>query len=82
MQYPRIQPGYFLKEVTSPAIVGLNAFLNSFNLPINGLGGLLWKFFWQIGLLTHVLRYHGKICIPYKAVFYIIYGDIVLFFNK
>ena len=34
------------------AIVGLNAFLNSFNLPINGLGGLLWKFFWQIGLLT------------------------------
>ena len=51
-QYPRIQPVHFLKEVTSPAIVGLNAFLNSFNLPINGLGGLLRKFFWQIGLLT------------------------------
>ena len=39
-------------EVTSSAIVGLNAFFNSFNLPINGLGGLLWKFFWHIGLLT------------------------------
>ena len=29
-----------------------DAFLNSFNLPINGLGGLLWNCFWQIGLLT------------------------------
>ena len=38
--------------MTSSAIVGLNAVLNSFNLPINGLGGLLWNFFWQIGLLT------------------------------
>ena len=38
--------------MTSSAIVGLNAFLNSSNLPMNGLGGLLWKFFWQIGLLT------------------------------
>ena len=38
--------------MTSSAIVGLNVFLNSFDLPINGLGGLLWKFFWQIGLLT------------------------------
>ena len=38
--------------MTSSAIVGLNAFLNSFNLPMNGLGGLLWKIFWQIGLLT------------------------------
>ena len=49
MLYPRIQSGYCLKEVTSSAIVGLNAFLNSFDLPINGLGGLLWKYFWQIG---------------------------------
>ena len=73
--YPRIQPGQFLNEVTSSAIVGLNAFLNSFNLPMNGLGGLLWKFFWQIGLLTPC----SEVRIPYKADFYIIYGVIVLF---
>ena len=33
-------------EVTSPAIVVLNAFLDSSDLPKEGLSGLLWKFFW------------------------------------
>ena len=32
-------------EVTSPAIVVLNAFLDSSDLPNEGLSGLLWKFF-------------------------------------
>ena len=32
-------------EVTSPAIVVLNAFLDSSDLPKEGLSGLLWKFF-------------------------------------
>ena len=32
-------------EVTSPAIVVLNAFLDSSDLPKEGLSGLLWNFF-------------------------------------
>ena len=39
--------------MTSSAIVGLNAFSDSFNLPINGLGGLLWKVY-----AHHFLGYH------------------------
>ena len=34
-------------EVTSPAIVVLNAFLDSSDLPKEGLSGLLWKFVWH-----------------------------------
>ena len=34
-------------EVTSPAIVVLNAFLDSSDLPKEGLSGLLWKCFWR-----------------------------------
>ena len=34
---------YFEFEVTSPAIVGLNVFLNSPHLPNEGSSGLLWK---------------------------------------
>ena len=32
-------------EVTSPAIVVLNAFLDSSDFPKVGLSGILWKFF-------------------------------------
>ena len=38
-------------EVTSPAIVVLNAFLDSSDLPKEGLSGLLWKFFWRDALI-------------------------------
>ena len=42
-------------EVTSPAIVVLNAFLDSSNLPKEGLSGLLWKFFWRDALIRRYL---------------------------
>ena len=37
-------------EVTSPAIVVLNAFLDSSGLPKEGLSGLLWNFFFGVML--------------------------------
>ena len=42
-------------EVTSPAIVVLNAFLDSSDLPKEGLSGLLWKFFWRDALIIRYL---------------------------
>ena len=42
-------------EVTSPAIVVLNAFLDSFDLPKEGLSGLLWNFFWRDALIRRYL---------------------------
>ena len=42
-------------EVTSPAIVVLNAFLDSSDLPKEGLSGLLWKFFWRDALIRRYL---------------------------
>ena len=42
-------------EVTSPAIVVLNAFLNSSDLPKEGLSGLLWNFFWRDALIRRYL---------------------------
>ena len=42
-------------EVTSPAIVVLNAFLDSSDLPKEGLSGLLWKFFWRDALIVRYL---------------------------
>ena len=47
-KYPGSQKSLSRKkklEVTSPAIVVLNAFLDSSDLPKEGLSGLLWKFF-------------------------------------
>ena len=42
-------------EVTSPAIVVLNAFLDSSDLPKEGLSGLLWKLFWRDALIRRYL---------------------------
>ena len=42
-------------EVTSPAIVVLNAFLDSSGLPKEGLSGLLWNFFWRDALIRRYL---------------------------
>ena len=42
-------------EVTSPAIVVLNAFLDSSDLPKEGLSGLLWKYFWRDALIRWYL---------------------------
>ena len=42
-------------EVTSSAIVVLNAFLDSSDLPKEGLSGLLWKFFWRDALIRRYL---------------------------
>ena len=42
-------------EVTSPAIVVLNAFSDSSDLPKEGLSGLLWKFFWRDALIRRYL---------------------------
>ena len=41
---------YLGLEVTSSAIVGLSVFLDSPNLPKEGLSGLLWKFYCHNGL--------------------------------
>ena len=43
-------------EVTSPAIVGLKAFLDSTYLPKEGLGGMLCRFFWRDGLNSWYLE--------------------------
>ena len=43
------QAPFWGEEVTSPAIVGLNTFLVRVCHPIEGLGGLLTKFFWRDG---------------------------------
>ena len=42
-------------EVTSPAIVVLNEFLDSSDLPKEGLSGLLWKVFWRDALIRRYL---------------------------
>ena len=42
-------------EVTSPAIVVLNAFLDSSDLPKEGLSGLLWNFFWRDAFIRRYL---------------------------
>ena len=42
-------------EVTSPANVVLNAFLDSSDLPKGGLSGLLWKFLWRDALIRRYL---------------------------
>ena len=42
-------------EVTSPAIVVLNAFLDSSDLPKGGLSGLLWNFFLRDALIRRYL---------------------------
>ena len=42
-------------EVKSPAIVVLNAFLDSSDLPKEGLSGLLWKIFWRDALIRRYL---------------------------
>ena len=42
-------------EVTSLAIVVLNAFLDSPDLPKEGLSGLLWIFFWRDALIRRYL---------------------------
>ena len=42
-------------EVTSPAIVVLNAFLDGSDLPEEGLSGLLWKFIWRDALIRRYL---------------------------
>ena len=47
--YPGSQAPFWGEEVTSPAIVGLNTFLVRLCHPIEGLGGLLTKFFWRDG---------------------------------
>ena len=47
--YPGSQAPFWGEEVTSPAIVGLNTFLVRLCHPIEGLGGLLMKFFWRDG---------------------------------
>ena len=41
--------------MTSPAIVVLNAFLDSSDLPKEGLSGLLLKFFWRDALIRRYL---------------------------
>ena len=41
--------------MTSPAIVVFNAFLDSSDLPKEGLSGLLWKFFWRDALIRRYL---------------------------
>ena len=41
--------------MTSPAIVVLNAFLDSSDLPNEGLSGLLWKLFWRDALIRWYL---------------------------
>ena len=43
--------------MTSPAIVVLNAFLDSSDLRKEGLSGLLWKFFWRDALIRRYLDY-------------------------
>ena len=47
--YTGSQAPFWGEEVTSPAIVGLNTFLVRVCHPIEGLGGLLTKFFWRDG---------------------------------
>ena len=47
--YPGSQAPFWGEEVTSPAIVGLNTILVRLCHPIEGLGGLLTKFFWRDG---------------------------------
>ena len=47
--YPGSQAPFWGEEVTSPAIVVLNTFLVRLCHPIEGLGGLLAKFFWRDG---------------------------------
>ena len=47
--YPGSQAPFWGEEVTSPAIVGLNTFLVRLCHPIEGLGGLLTKYFWRDG---------------------------------
>ena len=47
--YPGSQAPFWGEEVTSPAIVGLNTILVRLCHPIEGLGGLLTKFFWHDG---------------------------------
>ena len=56
--YPGSQAPFWGEEVTSPAIVGLNTFLVRLCHPIEGLGGLLTKFFlarWLNYTLFHVV---------------------------
>ena len=48
-KYPGSQAPFWGEEVTSPAIVGLNTILVRRCHPIEGLGGLLTKFFWRDG---------------------------------
>ena len=47
--YPGSQAPFWGEEVTPPAIVGLNTILVRLCHPIEGLGGLLMKFFWRDG---------------------------------
>ena len=57
-EYPGSQKSLSRKkrlEVTSPAIVVLNAFLDSSDLPKEGLSGLLWNFFWRDALIRRYL---------------------------
>ena len=42
-------------EVTSPAIVVLNVFLDSSDIPKEGPSGLLWKIFWRDALIRRYL---------------------------
>ena len=42
--------------MSKPAIVGLNTFLESSDLPEEGLDGLLWRFFWCDGLTSWYLK--------------------------
>ena len=46
--------------MTSPAIVVLNAFLDSSDLPKEGLSGLLWKFLWRDALIRRTICYTAE----------------------
>ena len=52
---PKVSISQKRLEVTSPAIAVLNAFLDSPDLPKEGLSGLLWKCFWRDALIRRYL---------------------------
>ena len=65
--------------MTFPAIVVLNAFLDSSDLPKEGLSGLLWKFVWRDAL---VRRYLDVLFVTQlkcsTQLYYVYYSDAIL----
>ena len=54
--------------MTSPAIVGLNTIFVRLFHPIEGLGGLLTKFFWHDGFLLFELPTYSNVFKIYEHI--------------